>query len=83
MTRQQGLRDQADRANDAAVQGGIDGGIRWFLGGVIVFGTAQIVWPMYRGLTLPFKVGPPFVGADSRHFYFLQASTHASVTDWQ
>jgi hypothetical protein len=56
MTRQQDIRDQADRANDEAIQGGIDGAIRWFLGGVIVFGTAQIVWPMYRGLTIQFKV---------------------------
>lgn len=56
MTRRQDIRDQADQANYEAMQGGIDGGIRWFLGGVIVFGTAQIVWPVYRGLTLPFKV---------------------------
>jgi hypothetical protein len=56
MTRQQNLRDQADQANHEAIQGGIDGGIRWFLGGVIVFGTAQIVWPLYRGLTVQFKV---------------------------
>jgi hypothetical protein len=56
MTRQKRIRDQADQANHEAVQGGIDGGIRWFLGGVIVFGTAQLVWPLYRGLTTPFKV---------------------------
>jgi len=56
--RRQDLRDQAEQANYEAVQGGIDGGIRWFLGGVIVFGTAQLVWPFYRGLTIPFKVGP-------------------------
>lgn len=59
MTRQQLIRDQADQANQEAVQGGIDGGIRWFLGGVIVFGTAQLVWPPYRGLTPQFKVYPP------------------------
>jgi hypothetical protein len=58
MTRQQLIRDQADQANEEAVRGGIDGGIRWFLGGVIVFGTAQLVWPLYRGLTPQFKVGP-------------------------
>jgi len=58
MTRRQDIRDQADQANVEAIQGGIDGGIRWFLGGVIVFGTAQLVWPFYRGLTLPFKVIP-------------------------
>jgi len=58
MTRRKDLREQAEQANYEAVQGGIDGGIRWFLGGVIVFGTAQIVWPFYRGLTIPFKVGP-------------------------
>jgi hypothetical protein len=62
MTRRQDIREQADRANDEAIQGGIDGGIRWFLGGVIVFGTAQIVWPMYRGLTLQFKVFVMFAG---------------------
>ena len=56
MTRQQILREQAQQANHEAVQGGIDGGIRWFIGGVIVFGTAQLVWPLYRGLTWPFKV---------------------------
>jgi hypothetical protein len=56
MTRQQVIRDQADQANQEAVKGGIDGGIRWFLGGVIVFGTAQLVWPVYRGLTPQFKV---------------------------
>ena len=83
MTRRQDIRDQADRANDVAIQAGIDGGIRWFLGGVIVFGTAQIVWPMYRGLTLPFKVFSPFLRADYRHSYFLQANMHASLTDLQ
>lgn len=83
MTRRQDIRDQADRANDVAIQGGIDGGIRWFLGGVIVFGTAQIVWPMYRGLTLPFKVFSAFLGADCRHSYFLQVNTRASMTDLQ
>lgn len=79
MTRRQDIRDQADRANEVAIQGGIDGGIRWFLGGVVVFGTAQIVWPMYRGLTLPFKVCPQFSGADFRHFYFLQAKAPCFV----
>ena len=59
MTRQQVIRDQAEQANQAAIEGGIDGGIRWFLGGVIVFGTAQIVWPVYRGLTPQFKVCLP------------------------
>src|SRR5271169_3786781 len=57
MTRQQLIRDQADQANQEAVRGGIDGGIRWFLSGVIVFGT-QLVWPLYRGLTPQFKVCP-------------------------
>lgn len=56
MTRHQNIRDQANQANDAAIQGGIDGGIRWFLAGVIVFGTAQLVWPPYRKLTPQFKV---------------------------
>jgi hypothetical protein len=56
MTRQHHLRSQADQANSEAIDGGIDGAIRWFLGGVIVFGTAQLVWPVYRGLTIPFKV---------------------------
>ena len=51
MTRRQDIRDQADQANQEAIQGGIDGAIRWFIGGVIVFGTAQLVWPLYRGLT--------------------------------
>src|SRR5271168_283158 len=48
MTRHQNIRDQANQANEHAIQGGIDGGIRWFLAGVIVFGTAQLVWPPYR-----------------------------------
>jgi hypothetical protein len=76
MTRQQNLRDQADQANHEAVQGGIDGGIRWFLGGVIVFGTAQIVWPFYRGLTLQFKVPYPHgrMETDYRHFCYRRVS---------
>ena len=56
MTRHDNLRNQAEQANNEAIKGGIDGGIRWFLGGIIVFGTAQLVWPVYRGLTIPFKV---------------------------
>jgi len=59
MTRHQNIRDQANQANDEAIQGGIDGGIRWFLAGVIVFGTAQLVWPPYRKLTPQFKVPHP------------------------
>jgi hypothetical protein len=59
MTRHQNIRDQANQANEHAIQGGIDGGIRWFLAGVIVFGTAQLVWPPYRKLTPQFKVPPP------------------------
>jgi len=55
MTRHDNLRNQAEQANNEAIKGGIDGGIRWFLGGIIVFGTAQLVWPVYRGLTIPFK----------------------------
>ena len=58
MTRRQDIRDQADQANYEAIQGGIDGAIRWFIGGIIVFGTAQLVWPFYRRLTFPFKVIP-------------------------
>lgn len=56
MTRQQTIRNQAEQANQEAIEGGIDGGIRWFLSGVIVFGTAQLVLPVYRGLTPQFKV---------------------------
>jgi hypothetical protein len=59
MTRQQAIREQAEQANYEAIQGGKDGAIRWFLGGVIVFGTAQLVWPFYRRLTTPFKVRYP------------------------
>jgi hypothetical protein len=59
MTRQTVLREQADRANYEAVQGGKDGAIRWFLAGVIVFGTAQLVWPPYQRLAIPFKVPLP------------------------
>jgi hypothetical protein len=59
MTRQQAIREQAEQANYEAIQGGKDGAIRWFLGGVIVFGTAQLVWPFYRRLTTPFKVETP------------------------
>ena len=81
MTRRQDIREQADRANDEAIQGGIDGGIRWFLGGVIVFGTAQIVWPMYRGLTLQFKVFVLFAGTDCRLSCFLQVEIHSSAAD--
>ena len=58
MTRHQNIREQANKANEEAIQGGIDGGIRWFLAGVIVFGTAQLVWPPYQRLTLQFKVAP-------------------------
>jgi hypothetical protein len=70
MTRPQTIRDQADQANEQAIQGGIDGGIRWFLAGVIVFGTAQLVWPPYRKLTPQFKV-PPFSSKGHTHFYVL------------
>jgi hypothetical protein len=71
MTRQQHLRNQADQANSEAIEGGIDGGIRWFLGGVIVFGTAQLVWPAYRGLTVQFKVRLN-VHNNNRHFCYPQ-----------
>jgi hypothetical protein len=56
MTRQETLRAQADQAHAIAIQGGIDGAIRWTIAGIIVFGTAQLVVPFYRSLTLPFKV---------------------------
>ena len=56
MTRQELLREQAERANYEAIEGGKDGAIRWFSGGFILFGTAQLVWPLYRRLTTPFKV---------------------------
>lgn len=72
MTRRQDIRDQAAQANDEAIQGGIDGGIRWFLSGVVVFGTAQLVWPLYRGLTLPFKVSlSPYILMSRRSCYPL------------
>jgi hypothetical protein len=56
MTRRKDIRDQAEQANAEAIQGGIDGAMRYFIGGVIVFGTAQLVLPVFRSLTLPFKV---------------------------
>jgi hypothetical protein len=83
MTRHQNIRDQANQANEHAIQGGIDGGIRWFLAGVIVFGTAQLVWPPYRKLTPQFKVPPLpppcpllagetiWAAADGRRFCYL------------
>src|SRR5213595_3121579 len=75
MTRQQVIRDQADQANQEAIDGGIDGGIRWFLGGVIVFGTAQLVWPFYRRLTPQFKVFTfRFEKLTDRRFYYLRVA---------
>ena len=73
MTRQHTLRDQADQANQEAIEGGIDGGIRWFLGGVIVFGTAQLAWPFYRRLTPQFKVFTCTFGDTDRQAFLLSA----------
>lgn len=74
MTRQQAIRAQAEQANHEAIQGGKDGAIRWFLGGVIVFGTAQLVWPFYRRLTTPFKVRNPAGSANDRPSFYAQVT---------
>lgn len=48
--------EEADEASWEAVRGGMNGALKWGAGAAILGAVGHAMYPLYRGLTIQFKV---------------------------